>query len=45
MQKMAKRAKLTTEQVLEGWENFEEEVEDREAIAFFHLLFILSGFV
>ena len=25
---MAKRARLTTEQVLEGWENFEEEVED-----------------
>jgi hypothetical protein len=32
MQKMAKRAKLTTEQVLEGWENFEEEVEDREEL-------------
>ena len=32
MQKMAKRAKLTTEQVLEGWENFEEEVEDWEEL-------------
>ena len=28
MQKMAKRARLTTEQVLEGWEDFETEVED-----------------